>query len=300
MKLLLIIALSICSITAMAQKKVTCKKGSIKADGVEVASFDGGGSLFKPFYLYVLKPGTQDTLIKLQEEILEATTPLLETVVTYRVQCSDSKQRSFSFKNPNSPIRIKDKDIIKLLFNDTVPLLVTDKGLSEEAITTFIARYTYNMDSARQYHKELLDSVATVNPYITQRDRKLPIALRLLEDNSSINQLYPQYNKANKLIGLYQGDVFIGVLEKVVQGGSFAKATYQFWKAVPVLQVRGRQIKFVPLASAATEPGITSSTSLSDVEVKLFTTPRTLKIKAGEYNNMDYPILKLLIDAGLI
>jgi hypothetical protein len=114
MKQLLIIALSICTMATMAQKNITCKKGTVKAAGQPIAEYDGKGGMFKSYAINVFGVDTKDTLINIKEEVYSPEDPLFPPViVAYKLSFYDAAKTNYFIKSPYD--RIGEKQIMELL-----------------------------------------------------------------------------------------------------------------------------------------------------------------------------------------
>jgi len=286
-KSLLVFALCIAG-SAFAQKKVTCKKGSIKQEGQLVAEYDGVGSIFKMVKLGVFAPGSKDTLIRVTEETFDAQNPLWpNTEVTYKVEFKNTSLPPFYVRNTKMPnVRFMERDVMEMLFNDSVPVLVSQNKLDEAAVEQFRKSYSYDLDKVKRFVKEVEDSIAILNKAEIARDITKPVSFKVVNDNS--NQF-----EVNQVSEIYQDGVLIGRMVKKVTPGQFSKATYTFWKKIEPVTVNGIDMKHSPVAYC------TSGSTPFDIPVITVVDKKQFNIK-GAYNSLETQIASLLVQNKLL
>lgn len=286
-KLFLFASLCI-TISGFAQKKITCKKGSVKADGTLIAEYDGVGGMFKAVRLGVFAQGSKDTLISLKEESYNAQNPLFpDGHVAYKLEFKNSNLPSFYIHDPKSPsTRLFERDVMGLLFNDTVPVLVSQNKLDEAAVESFRSKYAFNLDTVKKFIAHVEDSLAIINKIEIVRDHSKPVTLRVVNDNSN------QY-EVSQVLEMYQDGILLGRIIKKVSPGSFSKADYTFWKAVTPVTIGGIDMKYSPVATCSTGETTFEIPVISVIGKKEF------KVK-GNYNALELRIANLLVQQKLL
>jgi hypothetical protein len=287
-KTFLLLALSTIVTTAMAQKKITCKKGDVKQEGQLIAEYDGVGSIFKMVKLGVFAPGTKDTLISVTEESFDPKNPLFPDVeVAYKVEFKNTTQQPFYVHNPKNPgTRYMERDAMEMIFNDTVPAMISNARLDLDAVEKFRAMYAYDLNKVRDFVKAVEDSIAIINKVEIARDRTKPVTLKIFADNS--NQF-----ETNQVFDIYQDNIVIGRAVKKVTIGSFPKASYTFWKPIEPITINGIDMKRSPVAFCSS--GATSF----DIPVTAVVGKTEYKIK-GAFNALELQIANLLVGQKLL
>lgn len=286
-KIFLFLALCF-AITSFAQKKITCKKGSVKQDGQLIAEYDGVGSMFKLVKLGVFAPGSKDTIIKITEESFDAKNPLWPDIeVAYKIEFKNSLLASFYVRNAKNPgTRFMERDVMEMLFNDTVPALMVQNKLDEPAVEKFRSRYSYDLDKVKKFVKEIEDTIAILNKAEIVRDVTKPVIFKV------VNNLSNQY-EVNQVSEIYQDGVLLGRMLKKVTPGTFSKATYTFWKTIQPVTVNGIDLKNSPIAYCST--GATEF----DIPVIAVVGKTKFEIK-GAYNALETQIANLLVRNKLL
>lgn len=282
--------LTLCAVvtTTMAQKKITCKKGAVKQDGQLMAEYDGVGSMFKMVKLGVFAPGSKDTLISITEESYDAKNPLFPgSEVAYKVEFRNTSVQPFyvhNAKNPNT--RFMERDAMEIIFNDTVPAMVSNGKLDLDAIEKFRAGYAYDLDKVKSFVKAVEDSIAIINQVDIARDRSKPVTFKLVSDNS--NQF-----ETSQIFDITQDNVVIGRVVKKVTVGNFPKASYTFWKEITPVTINGIDMKRSPVAFCY------SGASSFDIPVTAVVGKTEYKVK-GAFNALEAQIANLLVQQKLL
>lgn len=287
-KAFLFLALCLTVMTTMAQKKITCKKGDVKQDGQVIAEYDGVGSIFKMVRLGVFAPGSKDTLISISEENFDPKNPLFPDLeVAYKVEFKNTTQQPFYVHNPKNPnVRYMERDAMEMIFNDTVPAMISNAKLDLDAVEKFRSTYAYDLGKVKDFVKAVEDSIAIINKIEIARDRAKPVTLKIFADNS--NQF-----ETNQVFDIYQDNVVIGRVVKKVTVGSFPKASYTFWKHITPITINGIDMKHSPVAYCSS--GATSF----DIPVTAVIGKTEYKIK-GAFNALETAIANLLVQQKLL
>ena len=289
MKKLLLLGFVCSAFAVSAQKKVTCKKGDIKADGQVIAQFDGVGSMFKQVRLGVFSPGSKDTLISVTEVLYDAKNPLFpDPEVVYKVEFKNSSASPFYVCNPRRKgTRFMERDVMEMVFNDSVPVLIAQNKIDESAVEQFRSRYAYHFDEVVKFIKGVEDTIAALNSIAIDRDQSKPATLKIISDKSDQFEI-------NQVFEIYQGGVLLGKVHKLVTQGSFPKAKYTFLKKVPATVVDGIDLKgFSPLATCAT------GSTVFDIPVVAVVSKNEYKIK-GAFNSLEGQIINVLVANKLL
>lgn len=289
MKRVLLLTLLCSGLVASAQKKVACKKGDIKADGQVIAQYDGVGSMFKEVKLGVFPAGSKDTIIRVTEVAFDPKNPLFpDREVVYKVEFKNSTASPFYVCNPRRKgTRFMERDVMEMVFNDSVPVLIAQNKLDEAAVEQFRSRYAYHFDEVIKFIKGVEDTLATLNSIAIERDLSKPTSLKIISDKSD------QF-ETNQVFEIYQAGVLLGKVHKTVTGGTFAKATYTFWKKVPPAVVDGIDLKgFSPVATCST------GSTVFDIPVVAVVGKNEYKIK-GAFNALESQIINVLVSNKLL
>lgn len=286
-KIFLVLALGT-AFTSMAQNQITCKKGSVKQQDRLIAEYDGKGGMFKLMKLGVFAPGTKDTLIKVSEEVYDPQNPLFpESSVVYKVEFNNTSLPAFYVRNAKQPsVRNMERDVIAMIFNDTVPVLMADNKLNEDAVTKFRSQYSYDFDGSKAFIKHVEDSIAVLNQAAIVRDVKKPVSFKQV--NHSV--LGPDYSQTFEI---YQDGVLLGRLLKKVSHGVSHKANYTFWKKIEPATISGIDMSHSPVAYCITGP------SVFDIPVVAVVGKKEYKVK-GNYEALDNLIVNMLIENKLL
>lgn len=276
------------SVTSFAQKKLTCKKGSVKQNDQLIAQYDGVGSMFKMVKLGVFAPGSKDTLFSITEENFDPKNPLFPDLeVVYKVEFKNNSQSPFYVHDPkNTSVRYMERDVMEMVFNDSVPPMISEGKLDEAAVEAFRTKYAYNYAETRKFIKDVEDSIAIMNQTEIVRDRSKPISFKIVNDNS--NQF-----EVNQVSEIYQDGVLLGRMVKKVSPGQFSKASYTFWKKITPVTINGIDMKHTPVAYC-----ITGSTPF-DIPIISVIGKNEYKIK-GTYNALEIQIVNVLVQNKLL
>ena len=288
MKKSLFIALSLISITAFAQKKLTCKKGDIKQDGQLIAKYDGVGSMFKEVKLGVFATTSKDTIIRVTEVAFDAKNPLFpDPQYVYKVEFPNTQLSSFYVRNPKNPhARHMERDVMEMLFNDSVPVLMSGNQLDQTAAEKFKSSFAYDFDNIVNYIKGVEDSLAIVSKGEISRDLSKQVSFKMVNDNSKMGEVDQVYE-------IYQDNVLLGRMVKKVMSGHFPKANYTFWKKINPVTIGGIDMQHSPVAFC------NSGASMLEIPVTTVIGKQEYKIK-GAFNALEMQIASLLIQNKLL
>jgi hypothetical protein len=242
-----------------AQETVTIKKGDIKNKGVLIATYDGKGGAFRLGNYGVFLPNSKDTSISLREYTHDFENPLFEEeLFLYRVTFNGTPAQSIYIRPKPTTGKLLGKyyetygrklgkDVIEELFNDTVPVLLTDKGLDNDSVTAYIKRCAFDLDKLAGYVKSVEDTIAMFTKDPINRDKAAVPQFRQVNAGGMNDAMSASYTYE-----IYQGDVLLGRMIKRTKGGSFPSASYYFWKKVPPNnRLIGEPINYVPIAYIA-------------------------------------------------
>lgn len=286
-KIFLLLAMGM-AFTSMAQKTITCKKGSVKQEDRLIAEYDAKGGMFRLTTLGVFAPGTKDTLIKVTEEIYDAQNPMFPgSKVVYKVEFNRTPQPAFYVRHPKHEyVRNSERDIMGMLFNDTVPVLIVDSKLNEEAVSKFRSQHSYAFEEAKAFIKHVEDSIAILNQAVIVRDVTKPVSFKQVNNS----ELGPDYSLTFEI---YQDGVLLGRMLKKVQHAIKNEASYSFWKKIAPVTVSEIDMAYSPVAFCITGP------TPFDIPIITVIGKTEHKIK-GNYEALENQIVKVLIDNKLL
>jgi len=288
MKKTFLLALLFSGLISNAQKNVTVKKGDVKANGQVIAQYDGVGSIFKEVKLGIFAPGSKDTIISVSEVAFNPKNPLFDDEVVYKLQFKNTSLAPFYVCNQRRKgVRFMERDVMSMIFNDSVPAIIVNSKLDESAAEQFRARYAYHFDEILKFIKGVEDTIAILNSTVISRDETKAPVLKVISDKSD------QF-ETNQVFEIYQGGVLLGKVHKVVTLGNFPHAKYTFWKKVQPAIVDGIDFKgFSPLATCNT------GSTVFDIPVIAVVGKAEYKLK-GAFNALEQPIIGILIANKLL
>lgn len=273
-------------LSSHAQKnEFAIKKGDIKLNGNLIATYDGKGGVFKPKQIGVFLPNGKDTLIAITELVFDPRNPLWpELTVYYSVRFPGSDEPGFYLKHPNPRVasgRMAEKDILELVFRDSLPSPINNAQLDNASIASLRNRCSYDHDKIVRFIKNVEDTVATINSVLVKRDLSKPVTFRTVKTDSDPME-------SSTTLEIYQDNVLLGRLIKKLRGGNFPKATYTIWKSIQPITVDGIELKYSPVAFCETSP------SFTDIPVNTTAPKKELKVK-GDYSQLESAILNILV-----
>lgn len=285
-----------------AQKLIEVKKGEIVSKGQKIAVFDSkGGVLSTNRSLWVLAPGTTDTLVTIRQIYKDFENPLFETGLFYQCNFTDPSKTTQFIPNPPGWGAVGERKIIGLIFNDNNPTLIEGGKISEAGMATFKSQGSFDYDKLLQQAKLVQDKMVELFSQIVPRDKTKPLLQEETSNKTIITRLYvvDQYAPRQRIIVSQDGKK-IGIYEKEFVTGSFAKTTYTVYKFVAPFTVDGKEITTLPIAKVEASPGITSAVTPTEIEIKILATGKIIKIPPGPHDMSGTAILKALIDNGLL
>lgn len=299
--LIMFIAL-ISSAVVNAQKIIEVSKSDIKENNQKIADYDGkGGILSNNRYIWVLSPGTTDTLLTITPIIQEFENPLFETDIFFKMNFHDAAHSVFLLRNPPGWGAVGERKILSLIFNDKNPKLIEAGKLSDAGIAAFKTQVAFDYDKLMESDKQIKEQVQKLNGQVVARDKTKPLSQDLTSDKKLIQKLHvvDAYVPMQRII-ITQDGKRIGIYEKEVTGGSFAKASYRIYKFISPITISGVQITALPIAVSQTAPGVTSTNTGNEITIKLIGTGKEIKIPPAAYDMAGTGILNALIANGIL
>jgi hypothetical protein len=296
-----VLSLSLCS-QLVAQKIIEVKKGEISSNNEKIASYDSKGGVFSANrYFWILANGSNDTLATINQINKDFENPLFESGLFYQVNFFDTKKTTYFMPNPAGWGAVGEKKIIGLVFNDKNPNLIEAGKISDAAVATLKSQGDFNYDNLLQSIKEVKEKTKVLHTQIIERDKVKPILQELTQNKKIITRIYGVERYADKQTQLLtQDDKKIGVYEKEYLTGSFAKTIYTIYKYVTPFAIDGKEITLLPIAYAEASPGITSTNTSTDIEIKIIADGSIIKIPPGPYNMSGSAILRALVDKNIL
>lgn len=273
MKTTILAGLVLASLAGNAQKNVVVKKGKIKLNDEEIATYDGkGGNAFRMGSLEVTIAGSDTPAIRFQEDVYYYQNPLFEDPANWFYKISFATGDTFYYKA--APVTKKffgntvvlhprktGNDIIEELFNDTTPALIVNKALHRENITRVIAVRGYGWSGLAAGIKAMEDSIAAVLANTPPRNTKAPVTVidetprkpidegkwySIMQDNQVIGRGYRRSGNSTE-IHLWkkapQGYSIMGNnsgFVPVLFTSSFDLSNYNFSKKFSIIKVVGK------------------------------------------------------------
>jgi hypothetical protein len=299
MKKLLLLLLIPC-INTYAQTKVVCTKKSIEVDGIPIADYKAKGGVFSDRKFIIYSPGTKDTLFKILQTNSDLNSPFVDKNLMYTVYFNNIEKTEMSFVNPKGWGYVNEKKFLSILFNDDMPLIIDSGKLSPVGIKAFIEKNNFDFATIKKNAKQVDDSILAMKTLVVDRDKKKPIDFIILNTDILPKFYLCETHPAYKIFEIRQNGILIGIMEKEVRGGEFAKGTYVFYKAVKAFKVGGYNIEYLPVAFSETSPSVTSTNTGRSIEVKLFGIKSSYESPANAYNTAESSIVQSLISRGLL
>jgi hypothetical protein len=286
----LLLAIAILPSLTFAQN-YDVKKGKVSVDKNIIATYDGKGGLLRFFDLTVSTPA-QKPLISIKEKWCNFKNPIRRDAVRWaEITFLDNpeKKMNYHFLNNNRP---QERDLVGLLFKDSMPCLVQGEVLNAQVVDEYIKKNNFDFiaDSlyVRQFEKENKDRI--MEPL--ERDKKQPLTLKVESKGSEVRAGGQHYTT---IYDIFQDNVLVGQVEKQIITGMSSKAYYVVWKRVLTpYTFEGKQLKFGILAYVETD------SPTFDQEMVLMTDKSTLKYKTKDHTTSEYQIVDLLIANGLL
>lgn len=300
-----IFSLTLCvitiSITAFTQEKVTVKKGTIYADKLPIAEFDGKGSAMKSSNYKIKALKSDSVLITIIErEPQKLYNPLFTEPELHLYDLTFSSHPGKTFVLDVHPFISKafgktvvnyrskwGSDLMEELFNDSVPLLISDGKLLVENVDKFISNVCYPYDQKMTEIKQLEDSIAIVSKNNISRDTKKPVSLQRITNTDG--NLMEWYN-------IVQDNLVIGQLHQLKYPGQ-VRAEFEIWKKVPSgTIIQKRNLEFVPIVIAGIR-GIDPKQEYLAVKVA---GKERFTFKSANPANAELDIINTMISMGLL
>lgn len=253
-----IISLTLCAITiaiaAISQEKVTVKKGTIYANKIAVAEFDGKGGAMKSANYKITPIKSDSVLITIKEKDTKALyNPLYPEQYLHMYDLTFATHPEKTFVLDVHPyiskfmgkvvVNYRSKwgsDLLEELFNDSVPLLISEGKLIAENVEKFIANVCYPYDQKMAEIKQLEDSIAIVSSSNIPRDIKKPVILQRITNPAAADYM-EWYN-------IIQDNVVIGQLHQLKIAAQL-RADYEIWKKTTSgLMFQNKRFEYVPIA----------------------------------------------------
>lgn len=289
--------------TSYAQKKVECTKSTINVDGVVVADYDSKGGVFSDRKLWVFLPNTKDTLIKIIQSSINLDHPMVESApMVYLATFFNPEKTLVYFTDPPGWGFVKAKKFITILFNDNLPSLIKDNKISMDGIKAFNDKNVFNVDLMRKQIQQINDTIVAAKNLIPQRDKQKTFTYTNIGKN-----VLPRLYKSVQLHSyntyeVRQDGILVGILEKefLNPGGSFAKCVYNFYKKVSPFKIGENTIEYVPVATEALSPGVTSGVSSMPIRLKLIGLNKTLDGKGVQYDGAENEMMSMLVATAIL
>ncbi len=286
-----------------AQKKVEIKKGEININGQKVAEFDSkGGLLSSNRSIWVLSPGTSDTLLTLNEIYKDFSNPLFDRDIFYQINFHDAARTTLFMSNPPGWGAVGEKKILGLIFNDKNPELIAEGKLIPQGLNALKQQPGFDFEKLIAVQEQIQALIVNSHSQLVTRDKSKPISQELTNNRKLIVKLHENsiYNGNKQRILIMQDGKNIGIYEKEIQGGSFPKGIYHIYKFITPVKIGDIELPSLPIATVETTPGVTSSTTGTEISIRILSTGKELKIPAGPYDMAGTAILKALVDNGLL
>ncbi len=300
MKKLVLPLLLLSSVVMFAQKKVECTKNAINVDGNPIADYDGKGGMFSDRKIWIFSPGTKDTLIKIIQSNTDLENPLVDKNLLYTVYFNDAEKSTVQFVNPKGWAFVKEKKLLTLLFNDDLPLLIENGKISSDGVKAFKEKYSFDYETIKKNVNQLNDSIIAMKSVVVNREKKAMVNYIPLDKDILPKFYLSEKHPAYRLYNIIQNDVIIGLMEKEITGGTFAKGTYVIYKKVTPFKIGEYTIEYLPLATTETSPGITSQVTSTSIAVELVGLNTSFKVSAAIFNAAEFIIVESLIGKGLL
>jgi len=295
MKKTILIPLLLAVTIAFAQKKIICKKGSIKAESVALADYDGKGGWFKIFKLGVFAPGSKDTIFKITETPFNPQNPLFDGYTFYKLEFTDPSKEPVYIKGQTDS-RLMENAIMGLVFNDSLPPLIQEGKLNDAALEALKAKKNFPFDKYIDFIKKTEDTLAVLNAVAITRDPAKPLVFTAVNDNSFKALSLPGSPLINQTLEITQDGIRLGRVQKLVTGGEYGKAIYVFWKYVGPHEVNGIKLSFSPVAISDVSPNNFGAAT----EVVPVISKKAFGVKPGAYQSMETTIGAALVTRGLL
>jgi hypothetical protein len=288
----LLLAIAIIPSLTFAQN-YDVKKGKVSIDKNPIATYDGKGSILRLFDLIVSSPNKKP-LIHIEEKWVDYKNPLRRDGVRWaEITFLDNPEKKMNYHFLNNA-RLIERDLVGLLFKDSMPCLVQGEALNAQVVDEYIKKNNFDFiaDSLhiRQFEKENKDRIME----LLERDKKQGFSLKLAESDKGLKGGGTEYVT---LFDIFQDGVLLGQVEKhVVTTMNFgSKAYYVIWKrTLAPYTFEGKQMKFGILAYVETD------SPTFDQEMVLMTDKSRLKYKTKDHTASEYQIVDLLITNGLL
>lgn len=258
-----------------------------------IAEYDGKGGMFKLYHLGVFATGSKDTVFSVHEYNFNPQNPLFQLVTGYKLTFNTLAKTSIDIKNFYN-FRLIEKGILPLIFNDSVPLIIENGKGNEESLREFKKAREYDHEKYLSFIKVVEDTITSINKVILKRDTRKVIVLTKAMENSYINP-HSGLNEVNKIFDITQDNILLGNLHKKVTGGNFGLANYTFWKLITPLTVNGIELKASPVAMVTIK-----ACEMFPIEMIIVSGKKIHKLTPGPYNQMENPLVNLLVGNGAL
>jgi hypothetical protein len=251
------ISLTLCAITFViavySQEKVTVKKGTIYSNKLPIAEFDGKGGAMKSANYKITPIKSDSVLITIKEKDTKAlNNPLYPDQYLHMYDLTFATHPGKSFVLDVHPyiskfmgkvvVNYRSKwgtDLLEEIFNDSVPLLISDGKLITENVEKFIANVCYPYDQKMAEIKQIEDSIGIVSSSNIPRDIKKPVVLQRITNPAA------DYTEWYNIV---QDNVVIGQLHQLKIPAQL-RADYEIWKKTTTgMMFQNKKLEFVPIA----------------------------------------------------